>query len=322
MRFGELVAASGLDLVAEPLDVAVVLAALQELHGLSGRLERLASEKDETFVLHSADARYLVKVSGEAREDLALQTAVLRHLAGSGLPVPVVKSGVDGGLMHDIAGGRLLRVLSYLPGEPLAKRAGDLESFGSAHGQLIRALADFRGGERTLLWDLRHLGALAPDDPLAQEILAECASRVRPDELETQLVHNDLSPHNLLVDSRGELTGILDFGDVLRTAVVFDLAIALSNVLDADAPDPWADPLAWLRGYLRIRPVAEEELRLLPLLATARLVQRALIAAWRAERDPARAAYVLSHAARDWTTAQAVYADLDTVAERMLEVRR
>ncbi|MET9259419.1 phosphotransferase [Amycolatopsis sp. NPDC004079] len=325
-KFRELVTASGLDVVTEPLDEAVVLAALQKLHGLSGRLERIASEKDETFVLHTADARYLVKVSGEAWEDLALQTAVLRHLERTApeLPVPVVKSGVDGADLHDIASGRSLRVLSFLPGEPLAESAADPEPFGRWHGQLTRALAGFPG-KRTLLWDLRHLGALVPlldtvDGPhrtLAQEVLAEFAFRVRPGELETQLVHNDMSPHNLLVDARGELAGILDFGDVLTTAVIFDLAIALSNLLDADATDPWAAPLAWLRGYLQIRPVAEEELALLPLLATARLLQRALIASWRARRDPARAEYVLSHASRDWTTARAVYAD-----PRVLEVGR
>ncbi|WP_168211222.1 phosphotransferase enzyme family protein [Actinosynnema sp. ALI-1.44] len=135
-------------------------------------------------------------------------------------------------------------------------------------------------------------------------------------------MHNDFSPHNLLVDTSGTLTGILDFGDVVRTAVVFDLAIALSNLLRADAEDLWAAPLAWLRGYVRVRPVPDEELALLPLLCTARLVQRALIASWRAQRDPARAAYVLSHASRDWATAHAARTGLDTTADRILEVRR
>ncbi|GAA4533193.1 phosphotransferase [Amycolatopsis samaneae] len=333
--FRELVTASGLDAVTEHLDEALVLAALREIHGLSGRLRRVASEKDETFVLHTADTRHLVKVSGEPAGDLALQTAVLRHLARTApeLPVPIARSGVDGADRHEIAPGpRSLRVLSYLPGEPLSGRAFDPESFGRRHAQLTRALAGFRGEhqDRRLLWDLRHLGALAPlldtvdsaDRVLAHRVLKEFAFRVRQGELETQLVHNDLSPHNLLIDARGALTGILDFGDVLRTAVVFDLAIALSNLLDPDVADPWADPLAWLRGYLALRPIAEKELALLPLLATARLVQRALIASWRARRDPARAAYVLSHASRDWATARAVHAGRDAAAERVLGVGR
>ncbi len=335
--FRELVTASGLDAVTEHLDETLVLAALRDVHGLSGRLERVASEKDETFVLHTAGTRHLVKVGGEGEsaEDLTLQTAVLRHLARTapGLPIPVVRSGVDGADVHDIAprdasGPRLLRVLSYLPGEPLGGSEADPAPFGRYHAQLIRALAVFRGEnqERTLIWDLRHLGALVPvldtvdsaDRMLAHDVLAEFALHVRPAELDTQLVHNDLSPHNILVGSRGALTGILDFGDVLRTAVVFDLAIALSNLLEVDAADPWAVPLAWLRHYLRIRPVTEEELKLLPLLSTARLVQRALIASWRARRDPARAAYVLSHASRDWATARVTFAGLDAAAERVL----
>ncbi|GAA1958932.1 phosphotransferase [Amycolatopsis minnesotensis] len=332
--FRELVTASGLDAVTKQLGEALVLDALREVHGLSGRLQRIPSEKDETFVLHAAGTRHLVKVSGE-NEDLTLQTAVLHHLAHTApeLPIPVIRSGVDGAELHEIAPGpRLLRVLSYLPGEPLTGRAADPTPFGRCHAQLTRALAGFRGvdQDRALIWDLRHLGALdplldtvdGPDLVLAHEALEEFARRVRPNDLDTQLVHNDLSPHNILVDARGALTGILDFGDVLRTAVVFDLAIALSNLLDVDAADPWAAPLAWLRGYLEIRPVADGELALLPLLATARLVQRALIASWRARRDPARAAYVLSHASRDWATARAAYAGREAATERVLAVRR
>ncbi|ONI87037.1 hypothetical protein ALI144C_10415 [Actinosynnema sp. ALI-1.44] len=196
--FRELVTLSGLDAVTKHLDEALVLAALRDVYGLSGRLERVASEKDETFVLHAVDTRHLVKVSGEgeAREDLILQTQVLRHLARTApdLPVPVVRSGVDGADMHEIAAPapkRLLRVLSYLPGEPPSGNA----SFGGVHAQLTHALAGFRGEhqDRTLIWDLRHVGALFPlldtvkgaDFVLAHDVLQEFALRVRPDDLDT-----------------------------------------------------------------------------------------------------------------------------------------
>jgi Ser/Thr protein kinase RdoA (MazF antagonist) len=127
--------------------------------------------------------------------------------------------------------------------------------------------------------------------------------------LRSQVLHNDFSAHNVLVDpARPEfVTGVLDFGDVVETAIVFDLAIAMANLLDGDADDPWQPALDLAAGYLAEHPVAREELGLVPIAAVARLVQRALVSTWRAEREPARAAYVLSHAAHDWATARASF---------------
>lgn len=60
----------------------MVNALLARHYRLSGHLERLATEKDDTFRLRTGTADHLVKVSppDEAVAVVALQTAVMRHL--------------------------------------------------------------------------------------------------------------------------------------------------------------------------------------------------------------------------------------------------
>jgi Ser/Thr protein kinase RdoA (MazF antagonist) len=75
----------------------------------------------------------------------------------------------------------------------------------------------------------------------------------------------------------------------------------MANLLGRVAADPWRDACAFAAGYLRTRPIGDQELDLLPVAALARLTLRALITHWRAERVPERRAYLLAHAKDDWT---------------------
>ena len=96
--------------------------------GLSGMIRRLASEVDETFRLDPKDGTpFLVKLAqaGESEEAVSFQTGLLNHLqlAAPGLPVPRLRPTADG--THYVipeAGpleGRIIRVISFLPGDPL-----------------------------------------------------------------------------------------------------------------------------------------------------------------------------------------------------------
>ena len=52
------------------------------------------------------------------------------------------------------------------------------------------------------------------------------------------VVHGEANDHNVLVRA-GRVVGLLDFGDMVYSAVVCDLAIALAYAL-LDQPDPVA----------------------------------------------------------------------------------
>ena len=85
------------------------------------------------------------------------------------------------------------------------------------------------------------------------------------------MLHGDLNEQNLLVspepDAAGEhhISGLLDFGDSHRSALVFELALAVMYLM-IDCPDS-VDRLDvgghMLAGYRRHRALTEPELRVL-----------------------------------------------------------
>src|SRR3990172_8517502 len=94
----------------------------------------LSSERDRNFRLSVQDApRYVLKVAGpeESRSLLEAQDAAMLHLARrlDDLAVPVPRPSRDGGFIaeaEDSAGERrLVRLLTWLPGTPLAGTGHD-----------------------------------------------------------------------------------------------------------------------------------------------------------------------------------------------------
>lgn len=78
------------------------------------------------------------------------------------------------------------------------------------------------------------------------------------------------------------VTGVIDFGDAVRTAVAIDPSTALLNQLPRNAAevpidDLFADARDVLRGYLSAAELTDTELQLLPHLVMGRVVARALI---------------------------------------------
>ncbi len=321
-----LFAESGLASSHVPVDQALVSTLLEKDYHLTGRLQRLPTEKDDTFRLRTGSTDYLVKVSppDEPEAVVGLQTAAMRFLERKApeLPVQRVQLSVDGddNVVIETADGRarVLRVLGFVRGAVWAETSPgpeELAKVGEMLGRVDVALEAFAHPEdrRGLVWDLRHfheLTELVEHTPspehrqLAAEVLRlfETAVVPRLGELQSQVIHGDYSPYNVVVDEQSDdyVTGVIDFGDAMRSAVIFDPAVSLANLVGRAPDQPWRDGCAFLAGYESARPIKDRELPLLPVAALARLTLRALIANWRAERVPERRDYLLAHAKDDW----------------------
>ena len=322
-----LFAESGMASSHDPIDAGLVTSLLGEHYDLAGRLQPLATEKDDTFRLEADSAGYLVKVSppDEDRAVVGLQTAAMRFLeaAAPQLPVQRVRLTVAGGdhvvVATDHGTSRVLRVFDFVEGSVWAQARPDdaqLAAVGEMLGRVDVALEGFAhpADRRGLVWDIGHfhqLGELLDHTPnpehrrLAERVFELFQATVVPslDDLETQVIHGDYSPYNVVVDDQreGYVTGVIDFGDTVRSAVIFDPAVAMANLLGRTPDDPWREACAFVAGYQRTRPIRDGELPLLPVAALARLTLRALITNWRAERVPERRDYLLAHAKDDWT---------------------
>jgi Ser/Thr protein kinase RdoA (MazF antagonist) len=321
--------ASESGLLAEQSQLAdsTVLELVEQSYGLKGTLVRIPTEKDETFRLRDGDETYLVKLSSPDEDPVIvhLQTACMEHLERTApeLPVQRLVRSIDGDpqvLLPASVGAfdRVLRVMRFMPGDLLANHdasAGQLQLVGSSLARLGLALQDFDHprAERLLLWDLKHFHRMRPlldhvDDKqkrsLAEDIFDQFDEKVVPflDTLTSQVVHGDFSPFNVLVNPNRPdyVTGIIDFGDVVRTPVIFDISVTMANLLGADPDSPWEHALHVMEGYRKVRPLPVEELEALTVSAPARLLLRALITQWRASKLPQRRDYLLSHSQPDW----------------------
>ena len=95
----------------------------------------------------------------------------------------------------------------------------------------------------------------------------------------------------MTLDRATRLTGIIDFGDMVHTPLVCDLAVACSYQI-GDGPRPIEAIGRLLAGYAAILPLERAELDLLPDLMRMRHAATLTIGAWRARRYPANAAYL------------------------------
>jgi Ser/Thr protein kinase RdoA (MazF antagonist) len=301
-------------LAAPPsLDMAGLAQALRGHWGLEGALHPLGGERDRNFRLdREGGAPLLVKLA-HRDEDPAItgfQTMALLHLEGTApdLPLPRVLRARGGATerAHPAADGRscLLRVLTYLPGRPVAAPA-PAEALGALTARLDAALSGFShpADGRRLLWDIREAPALRAFLPDVADAglrgLAEAAldrfergPSAALAALPMQVIHNDLNPHNVLADADGKLAGIIDFGDMVRAPLLQEVATACAYLVRPGVA-PLAGPAAFVAGYRRVLPLPDEQAALLPALIATRMAMTVLITHWRARRQPENAAYIL-----------------------------
>jgi len=281
------------------LDVSVARDALSRHWGLQGDLEVLPGEYDQNYrVWVDGVATYVLKVMrpdcSEAFVDLQCRALESVRASDPTLPVPVVVPSVEGRafacVQRPTGRVRLLWLITLLPGHRYAlERPKDValaHRVGVAHGRLGRALANFEHpalrAAPLCKWDLaaadwiEHHPEAIPE-PERRALVDRIAARFRT-ELKARLaarppqaIHNDLNDHNFLVDGRAEgveVSGLLDFGDMLVGARIADVAIAAAYlVLDEPAPLDLLE--AYVAGLHTVAPLDEEDLSLLwPLLLT------------------------------------------------------
>ena len=297
----------------------VVAGMAREHFGRAGQLRRLTSERDLNFRLIAATGEsHVLKIANLAEpiESTHFQTEALLHLerTAPGLAVPRVVRTLSGATEATLPEGNILRLLTFLEGEPLYSARSSADQSRSMAGlgaTLARALRGFDhpAADHDLLWDIKQaarLRALLPafaDKDLRRLISARLdlfETRVSPalPALRWQVVHNDLNPHNVLVDpaDHASVTGILDFGDMVRTPLICDVAVTASYQIDA--ADPLTSLITFVSAWHAVDPLEQAELDLLYDLVATRMITTIAIAGWRAARYPENAPYILRNVPR------------------------
>ena len=291
------------------------VAIARERYGLETTARSLSSERDQNFHLETTDGRAFVLKIAHALEDpavLDLQNRALGCLARAGAPVRVprlhpAKTGEPTITIAGLGGTtHLVRLVGYVPGTPLAEVKPHtpqlLRSLGRAVGALSKALAGFEhpAADRELKWDLRRATWIrdyvsyvdsSAHRGIVTRFLSDFEAHVlsRASALRTSIVYNDANDYNVLVggdDPYGrEVVALIDFGDMLRSWTVADLAVAVAYAM-LDKPDPVGAAVHVVRGYYEECPLTETELETLFYLVCTRLSVSVVNSAYQRRAEP------------------------------------
>lgn len=301
-----------------------IVALTQQLYGFVPQIERLPGEYDTNVQVQTpAGESCVLKIMHPSRtpEFVEMQIAALNHLAQHAPEVPLqrVIPQISGQSWAEVTVGEhthIVWMLSYLAGTMFAQ-ANPIDDALAAHvGQLVgridAALAGFVhvGAERTLEWDVLqgawirdHYAVFADATErsivtrMTESFVADLAAY--GDALPRSVIHGDINDYNMVVGAPGyqsrQVTGILDFGDMMVSATVSDLAIAAAYVMMRH-PQPFDALIGMIEQYHAVRPLHPVEMQLLFPMICMRLCISVTVSAIRKQARPDDPYMVVSEA--------------------------
>lgn len=277
--------------------------------GLEATAESLVGERDQNFLLRgNSGLKFILKVlhPDEAEQRLDFQNRLLGHIsrADPGLPVPRV---VERKLASTAADNLRLQCLTFVEGAPLHSipmSAGLRRSIGNFQAKLSIALQEFSHPAENLeiLWDTKRLVNFADlagnmEDgarrALVNTAIARFEANVMPllPSLRQQVIHNDFNRDNILIDGE-RIAGLIDFGDIVRSPVVQDIATTCAYLANAD--DSFIEAIGDIVvGFHKVFPLHHLEISVLMDFIMARLALIVVIGSYKAKLNPGNAKYLL-----------------------------
>ena len=249
---------------------------------------------EKNFLLSDQDGnKYILKVAGDEHglSFLDAQIKILAHIAETSLSgsfQQCLKSVSGQSLLTRRIGGenKYFRLLTYLDGTfwvDLATKPDRLHvHLGTFLGRMDAALRNFShpAMHRHYTWDIstamdanRKLKYVTNHERrrIAGYFLLQFEMEVLPklSGLRHAYVHNDANDYNLLVNNH-EICGLIDFGDMVYTALINSVAVACTYAM-LSHEDPLHAAGLVISGYHQENPLLKEELDLLYYLIAARL---------------------------------------------------
>lgn len=288
------------------------------LYHLEGDASRLPGEYDHNFHIRCTDgSEYLLKISHQHEHDaiVDMQNAVLQTLQNCQPPFqfPVLQQTTAHEWIGKLAAtngiDHLVRLFSYVPGTLMANikllSPELLQSLGEQVAQLSLALRNFKhpAANRKLKWDLKQAAWISEyiniisdenDRQCIQFFLNRFTTEIltKLSILPQSIIHGDLNDYNILVNN-DRVSGFIDFGDLVETATICELAIALTYAM-LDKPEPLQAAADIIKGHHETLPLLKEEVEVLFDLIGMRLCTSVINSALRKREQPDDAYLVIS----------------------------
>ncbi|HEX7938895.1 MAG TPA: phosphotransferase, partial [Gemmatimonadaceae bacterium] len=274
----------------------------------------LTSERDQNFLLTSPGGeRAVLKISNasEPRSLIEAQNRAMMLVAErTGLAQRVLTSGVLTQVPGHGDARHFVRVVSWIPGTPAGAvphhSAAYREDLGRCVARMTNALKGFDhpATHREFYWDLargfdvcaERIGLVRDRalKPLVLKVLGDFERDTAPllTKLPKSVAHNDCNDLNVIVRDDGSpyerhqrVAGILDFGDMVHTWTIADLAIAATYACLGQR-DPLSAACDVVRGYVTERKLSDAEFAALFGLIRLRIATSVCVAAEQTRQRP------------------------------------
>ncbi|MGB1204112.1 MAG: aminotransferase class III-fold pyridoxal phosphate-dependent enzyme [Chitinophagales bacterium] len=264
-------------------------------YGISATAKKLVAYEDFNFRLSAKNGRtYVLKISTDTSSFpyLKPQNKILQHLAKSKknktIYPQIIPSKNNKYIVSLRKEGKKLkmRLLSYLEGECIGNISPNnelLKNFGSFLAKLDKKLYSLNISQleaRHYAWDLTNFADSEPymsyiENPYQQTLvryfLSQFKNFVAPilPKLPHSIIHSDANEWNTLF-KKNKIVGIIDFGDVIYSARINEIAIGIAYMTTL-VENPLQAACIILKAYNKIIALEEKELEVLYYLIATRL---------------------------------------------------
>lgn len=282
-------------------------------YDLDCKAHPLVSYMDFNFRLTTDEQqRSVLKLSKQAgdRHILELQHKAMRHCHQRQFcltPLPLVSNKGEEIIELEVDGEPYFcRMLTWIEGDMMSEYVSDqhyLEvPLGSFLGRMDRALEDFSHSpfEYPFDWDLKQALRCEPlmsyitdikVKQMVQRAFSDYRANVLPvqPELRHAYIHNDANEHNLVQGFNQAqemyISGILDFGDLIHSTLVNNIAIAATYLL-MYKEQPLHRLINLVKAYHGEMPLTETEVGLIYYLVAIRLAVSICKSSYSSHLDP------------------------------------
>ncbi|UFH45200.1 aminotransferase class III-fold pyridoxal phosphate-dependent enzyme [Flavobacterium galactosidilyticum] len=280
----------------------------KEHYGLATTAKSLNGYDELNFLLsNEKNEKYILKISNEDHPlpFLDAQVKIIQHLSKSPLANEFQHFCIN---IHGDALTKIetdskiyyVRILNFLEGtfwvEKENKSKELFYSLGSFLGNMDYELRDFShlAMHRRYIWDISYASEANENlkyildhekRRIAGYFLLQFDTEVLPliHTLRHAYIHNDANDYNILVQ-KNHISGLIDFGDMVYTALINNLAIACTYAMLGEK-DPLAVAASIVEGYHKSYALTEQEVDLLYYLIAARLCISVTQSAYNASLD-------------------------------------
>ena len=268
-----------------------------------GNVTELYSDRDQNFYVDNDVDKFIIKVSNpaEKRSQLDMQELASKHISSNDPTIKIPK--LAGKIFELKKDGKtyFFRLMNYIEGEFLFQADPQISSssrLGNFLGRLSRSFEGFDhpDAHRKFEWDCRQTDLIRNisehisskrDRKIVDHFLDqfEKSIPVLINGLRMSVIHNDCNDHNILINQDGDISGIIDFGDMVYTFQSVEPAVAMAYIA-LNKEDPFPAIASMLKGYHSVFPLHRDELFSTIYLMCSRLCISVSMSAWRKRLFP------------------------------------